>query len=110
MQFEEKEEMPYRKKKESSVSKSEAKSKHKHWYDRVAIVVYTLQHSTMLSRPYYYCSICGKIGKDACSLFEDGKILELEDLIEKFPMAEIYRVSVKHASSYHPKNIEDLKK
>lgn len=105
MQFEEKEEMPYRKKKESSVSKSKAKSKHKHQYDKVAIVVYTLQHGTVLSRPYHYCSICGKIGEEACSLFENGKILELEDLVEKFPMAEIY-----WASSYHPKKIEDLKK
>lgn len=110
MQFEEKEEMPYRKKKESSISKSEAKSKHKHQYDKVVIVVYTLQHGTVFSRPYYYCSICGKIGEDACSLFENGKILQLEDLIKKFPMVEIYRVNVKHAGSYHPKNIEDLSK
>ena len=108
MQFEEREETPYRKKKESSISKSEAKSKHKHQYDKVVIVVYTLQHGTVLSRHYYYCSICGKIREDACNLFENGKILKLEDLIEKFPKAEIYRVNVKHA--YHPKNIEDLKK
>lgn len=109
MQFEEKEETPYRKKKESSVSKSEVKSKHKHQYDKTVIVVYTLQHGMVISRPYYYCFICGKIGEDACSLFEDGRILELEDLVEKFPMAEIYQVDAKHAGSYHPKNIEDLK-
>jgi len=110
MQFEEKEEIPYRKKKESSVSKSEVKSKHKHQYDKVVIVVYTLQHGAVFSRPYYYCSICGKIGKDACNLFENGKILQLEDLIKKFPTAEIYQVNVKHAGSYHPKKIQDLKK
>ena len=84
------------------------KSKHKHQYDRIIIVVYTLQHGTVLSRAYNCCSTCGKIGSATCNFIENGKILALEDLMRKFPAAEIYRINVKHAG-FKPKNIEDLK-
>lgn len=59
----------YFKKKDSSISKSNLKSKHKHIYDKVVILAYRYEadynnpDANIFAEPRKYCSICGKIGK-----------------------------------------------
>lgn len=110
MQFEEKEEIPYRKKKESSVSKSEAKSKHKHCYDKTVIIGY--YYSEMPNRYFAdvcrCCTICGKLNKDLLWWAGDNFDHSLEAAKSKYPDAEVFVVP--YGTAFSAKNIEDLKK
>lgn len=79
--------IPHKKKKESDVSKSSKKSKHKHAYDKR--VVFEYQGNGALDDIWYigayYCSICGKIGDQIeTKIFQNYKKTK-EEWLEKYP-------------------------
>lgn len=76
----------YRKKKESSTSKSNIKSEHKHNYSKKCLLI-----TKDSKRPYYatYCSVCGKIENVSFfeSVKEDGghyRALNTDEIYEKY--------------------------
>ena len=86
------EELKYKKKKPSNVSKSKEKSNHKHSYEKC--VIYNDKHVTTAE----YCTICGKIFNKAFLLSEPVKgsnfrrILTDEEIFEKYSYLPKFKV------------------
>lgn len=95
----ENEELKYKKKKPSNVSKSKEKSNHKHLYQKC--VIYNDRHVTTAE----YCTICGKISNKAFLLSEpvEGsnvrRLLTDEEIFEKYS----------HLPKFKVENIFDIK-
>ena len=83
------EQMPHKKKTESSVSKASKKSKHKHKYNK--LVLFEIQ---LTAHPVYevyaYCSICGKLGYPQEPTFRFS--WTKEQWLEKYPNAEYIKL------------------
>jgi hypothetical protein len=77
--FIEEENIRYRKKKDSGVSKANKKSKHKHIYDKIVVFKH---HEFDWLIGEYYCSICGKIGNTVYPLIWS---LSKADWLKQYP-------------------------
>jgi hypothetical protein len=82
--------VPYKKKKESNTSKANKKSKHKHIYDKVAILE-THGVTWNMTNVFQYCSVCGKIGPQLNRPFkvEEWNLTE-KDWANKYPNADYF--------------------
>ena len=99
------EQMPYKKKTESSTSKASKKSKHKHKYNK--LVLFEIQ---LTARPIYevyaYCSSCGKLGyqQEPTFCFSWTK----EQWLEKYPNAEYIKLP-KGKFPFEIKNMNEVR-
>ena len=85
----EEQEIKYLKKKYGNISKANKKSDHKHQYDKIVIFQYKplAFPEPVWNIGVYYCSICGKIGKQVEDRFPFGWKWTKEQWLEKYPDA-----------------------
>ena len=79
----------YLKQKESNISKSNRKAKHKHRYEE-CLIQYNLNHAnknTIITSLHSYCTICGKIGD---RFKEDKSIVKDYRKLIDTPIGECY--------------------
>ena len=102
--------VPHKKKKESDTSKANKKSKHKHIYDKKAIFEY--QGNGALDSIWYigiyYCSICGKIGRQIDTSFLQNYKKTREEWLEKHPDATFIKLE-RGRSWFNINNINEVK-
>lgn len=95
------EEPKYRKKKDSSVSKSKVKSHHKHQYEKCLLLSAGYPYSAS------YCTLCGKV--KGIKFFETEsighgllKMLTAEEVLERHSDLERFEISDLSAAKYVP--------
>ena len=93
----------YIKKKNSSTSKADAKSKHKHEYVDCLLV----ERENNYPYPASYCKICGKVGYSSCFEITENtdsgyrRLLSNEEIFEKYKELEQIKVD-RHWQKYVP--------
>ena len=99
------EQMPHKKKTESSVSKASKKSKHKHKYNKLVLFEIQLTAHTVYD-VYSYCSSCGKLGhsQEPTFCFSWTK----EQWLEKYPTAEYIKLP-KGTYPFEIKNMSEVR-
>ena len=106
----EREEIPkYKKKKQSSTSKSFDKSKHKHDYSKQCIAKMPpfIQGGKPIINVAKYCSVCGKIGESYVPIVEDEnamfkrRYMSNEEILATYPNLDIVELE-EHFQKYIP--------